>query len=102
MNIEKNMPRLPATKPISINNRSPDNLSNSYDLKLHTFDPDKSTPPSDWDARLFLGFMESLLIRAAKKSRNNFYNILYLCLEYALEPRRNLKTSASHSLFYYE
>ena len=53
MNNEKNMPRLPVTKPISINIRSPDNLSNSYDLKLHTFDPDKSTPPSDWNARLF-------------------------------------------------
>ena len=53
MNNEKNMPRLPLTEPITIRKFKPDNISNSYDLKLHTFDPDKSTPPSDWNARLF-------------------------------------------------
>ena len=55
MNIEKKTPECPYTKPIPINNKNPV-LSNSYDLKLNTFDPNKCSPPSNWNARLLLRF----------------------------------------------
>lgn len=55
MNIEKKTPERPYTKPIPIPNKN-NELTNSYDLKLNTFDPNKCSPPSNWNARLFFRF----------------------------------------------
>lgn len=57
MNIEKKTPERPYTKPIPIPiNHTNCELTQSYDLKLNTFDPNKCSPPSNWNARLFFRF----------------------------------------------
>ena len=67
MNSEKQTPELPSIKSIPINNYKHKKISNSYDLKLNTFDPNKCSPPNNWNARLYFRFYGETVNMRCKK-----------------------------------